>query len=113
MYSQLLHQIGAGDGSELGANENGGAFLHACLLIAFELSTFKITTFSADQITGPGGERGEGDLVILMRLLDAGGLEIFQDHLHEVAFFVVFALAFANSIDQLVVFIHAQHAVRG
>ena len=67
-------EIRALHGAELRADEDGGAFLGVA---------FHVTAFGADQIAGPGGERGEGDLVLLVRLLHAGGLEVLQDHLGE------------------------------
>ena len=80
-------QIGAGDGAELRADEDGGAFLAAGLGVAFD-----IAAFGADQIARPGRERGEGDLVFLVRLLHAGGLEVFQDHLDEAPLLAVAVL---------------------
>ena len=44
---------------------------------------FQVTAFGADQFAGPGRERGERDAVILVGLLDAGDLEIFENHLLE------------------------------
>ena len=72
------HQIGAGDGAELRADEDGGAFLAAGLGVALD-----IAAFGADQIARPGRERREGDLVFLVRLLHPGGLEVLQNHLDE------------------------------
>ena len=68
-------EIGALHGAELGADEDGGALSPSL--------AFQVAAFGADQIAGPGGERGEGDLVLLVRLLHAGGLEVLQDHLGE------------------------------
>ena len=67
-------KVSALDGAELRADEDGGAFLGIA---------FHVAAFGADQIAGPRGERGEGDPVFLVRLLHAGGLEVFQDHLRE------------------------------
>ena len=67
-------QIGALDGAELGADEDGGALLGVA---------FQVAAFGADQVARPGRERGEGDPVFLVRLLHAGGLEVLQDHLGE------------------------------
>ena len=50
----------------------------------FSVAAFHVAAFGADQVARPGGECGEGDLVFLVRLLHAGGLEVFQDHLGEV-----------------------------
>ena len=86
-------QIGAGDGAELGADEDGGAFLLAGFFAAFD-----IAAFGADQIAGPRGERGEGDLVFLVGLLHTGGLQVFQDHLHEVVLFAVAALFVGDAL---------------
>ena len=67
-------QIGALDGAELRADEDGGALLGLA---------FQVAAFGADEIAGPGRERGEGDPVLLVRLLHAGDLEVLQDHLGE------------------------------
>ena len=49
----------------------------------FSVVAFQVAAFGADQLARPGGERGEGDPVLLVRLLHAGGLEVLQDHLRE------------------------------
>ena len=77
-------QIGAGDGAELRADEDGGAFLAAGLGVALD-----IAAFGADQVARPGRERCEGDLVFLVRLLHPGGLEVLQDHLDKVSLLAV------------------------
>ena len=46
---------------------------------------FHVAALGADQIARPGGESGEGNPVFLVRLLHAGGLEVFQDHLGKAA----------------------------
>ena len=79
------NQIGARDGAELRADEDGGAFLVARFRVAFD-----VAPFGADEIARPGRERGEGDPVFLVRLLHAGGLEVFQDHLGESLLCAVF-----------------------
>ena len=58
------------------------------------------------------GEREEIDLVFLVGLLHAGGFEVFQDHLLEALPRRIPSLAFGDLIDQFIVFIHAQDAVR-
>ena len=70
------YQIGAGDGAELRADEDGSAFLPAGLCVALD-----IAAFGAHQIARPGRERCEGDLVFFVRLLHPGGLEVLQNHL--------------------------------
>ena len=67
-------EVGALHGAELGADEDGGALLGLA---------FQVAALGADQIARPGRERGEGDPVLLVRLLHAGGLEVLQDHLRE------------------------------
>ena len=74
------NQIGAGNGTELRADEDGCAFFRRQM----SSFTFQITAFGADQIARPGGEGGKDNLVFLVGLLDPGGLEVFQDHLGEV-----------------------------
>ena len=96
-------EVGALHGAELGADEDGGALLGVA---------FQVTAFAADQFAGPGGERGEGDLVLLVRLLHAGGLEVLQDHLRERLLGSVFSAWVLQRIDQLVVFVHTEHTVR-
>ncbi len=55
--------------------------------------------------------RGERDLVFLVRLLHAGGLEVFQDHLRRSPCSSP-SFGFRLAVDQLVVLIDAEHAVR-
>ena len=68
--------------------------------------------FRADQLARPGGDCGEGDFVFLVGLLYAGGLEVFQNHPREVRPFAVPGFRLGNAINQLVVFVHSEHAVR-
>ena len=44
----------------------------------------EVAALGADVFAGPAGERGEGDAVLLVRLLDAGQLEVVEDHGGEV-----------------------------
>ena len=67
-------KVGALDGAELGADEDGGALLDFALQVA---------AFGANQFAGPWRKGGEGDPILLVRLLHAGGLEVLQDHLGE------------------------------
>ncbi len=46
-----------------------------------------------------------------MRLLHAGGFQVFQDHLGEGLFGLEFGAALLQRVDQFVVLIHAEHAV--
>ena len=52
------------------------------------------------------------DAVLLMRLLNAGGLEVLQDYGGEVLNFAVAELIFSEVINQFVVLVNPQHAVR-
>jgi integrase len=81
-------EVRALDGAKLRADEDGGAFLGIA---------FHVTPFGANQVAGPGSERGEGDLVLLVRLLHAGGLEVFQDHLGEGLLRFVFGAVFFDT----------------
>ena len=56
-------QVGAGDGAEFRADEDGGALLGRVVAFAF-----KVTAFGTDEFAGPAGEGGEGDAVFLVRL---------------------------------------------
>ena len=77
------------------------------------LSPLHVAALGADQVAGPGRQRGEGDPVFLVRLLHAGGLEVLQDHLREVCLLRDRRQPrSARRVDQLVVLIHAQHAMR-
>ena len=78
----------------------------------FSVVAFQVAAFGADQIAGPGRERGEGDPVLLVRLLHAGGLEVLQDHLGEGLLGLVLGAVLLEAVDQLVVLVHAEHAVR-
>jgi len=75
----------------------------------FRRCPFLIAAFGTNKTAGPRGEGGEGDPIFLVCLLHAGGLEVLQDHLLET---LPFALASFQRVDQLVVLVHAQHAVR-
>jgi hypothetical protein len=55
-------KIGAGDGAEFGADQDGGAFF---------LSGFDVAAFGADQISRPWRDGRERDLVLFVRLLNA------------------------------------------
>ena len=96
-------QVGALDGAELRADEDGGALLGLA---------FHVAAFGADEVARPGRKRGEGDPVFLVRLLHAGGLEVFQDHLGKGLLGPVLGAVFLEAVDQFVVLVHAQHAMR-
>ena len=73
---------------------------------------FHVVAFGADEIARPGRQRREGDPVLLVRLLHAGDLEVFQDHLGEGFFGPVLGSVLFEPVNQFVVLVHAQHAVR-
>ncbi len=64
-------EIGAGEGAELGADQDAGA--------AFGL-TFQEAAFGADIDAGPGLQAGEVDAVGLVGLVHAGGAQMVQHH---------------------------------
>ena len=49
----------------------------------FSVVAFQVAAFGADHVRRARGEGGEGDPVLLVGLLHAGGLEVLQDHLRE------------------------------
>ena len=67
---------------------------------------------------GQPREAGEGDAIFLMRLLHAGGAQVFEDHLREIGHGAVarrrlsLALAGFQHIDQFVVPIDGERAMR-
>jgi len=68
--ARRFHQIGTGHGAELRPNEDGSALLCA------RPRAFQIAPLRANEISRPRSNGGERDLVFLVRLLHAGGLEI-------------------------------------
>ncbi len=78
----------------------------------FSVVAFHVAPFGADQIAGPRSESSEGNPVFLVRLLHAGGLQVFQDHLGEGLLRAVFGAVFLEAVDQFIVLIDAEHAVR-
>ncbi len=93
-------------GAEFGADEDTGA---PCGDV---LAAFPIAALGADIAAGPGCERGEGDAILLMRLLDAGRPEILQDHVGEVRRLAVADLPVEQPGDRVVILVHRQHPVR-
>ena len=112
-----FREIGTRDGAKFGADEDGSALLDACLSVVDRRfgvgNPFDIRSFSADEIAGPGSDPGEGDAVRFARLLDARGLEVFQNHLHEVLLLPIANSVLRSRVDQFVVLTDVQDAVRG
>src|ERR1700730_925314 len=96
------HQVLMLDSAKLRADENRGALF--CV-------AFPVAAIRANQIARPQCQRGEGDLVLLVRLLDASGFKVLQDLLREALLRAVFGAVFFKGVDQLIVLIHSQHAV--
>ena len=87
-----------------------GALLRGVVALAFE-----VAAFGADVFAGPTDERGEGDAVFLVRLLDAGEAEVFEDDGGEVgrageAGFA-FVLGDLPAVNDVVVFVHGEDAM--
>jgi hypothetical protein len=78
-------EVGALNGAKLRTDEDRGALVNLALQIA---------AFGADQVAGPRRERGKNDPILLVRLLHAGGFQIFQDHLWEALLRSVFSAMF-------------------
>ena len=57
------------------------------------------------------GERGEGDAVLAVRLLDARRVQVFQDHGREVVLPVVADLGLGEMVDEFVILVDAERAV--
>ena len=96
------YKVGALDCAKLRTDKYGRAFLGV---------TFHVAAFGADEIAGPGDQRSERDPVLLVGLLHSGDLEVLQDHLGEGLFRTMFSAIFLHRVDQLVILIHAQHAM--
>ena len=67
-FARRRYQIMATNRAKLGPNEDPSPSLRHRLLPPFE-----VTPFSANVITGPGGKRGEFDLVFFVCLLYTSG----------------------------------------
>jgi hypothetical protein len=100
------NEIGTRDYTEFGTNED------RCTAFLIPLH---IAAFAADQFARPWRKRSERDAVFLVGLLDASRLEVFKDHLREVAcaFSPLCAPAFneIDRVDQAVVRINREHAM--
>ena len=101
------YQVGTGDGAELGGDEDAGAALGAGVRM-----TFDVAALGAEEVTGPRGERGEGDAVLLVGLLDAGRVQMFQDYGREVLMPVVAGLGLGKMVGQFVILVDAGRAMR-
>ena len=64
-------------------------------------------------MAGPERKRREGDAILLMRLLHAGGLQVLQDHFGEICCLAVAELLVGKPLEELVVLVHRQHPMRG
>ena len=100
------HQVGTRDRAELGADENARAFVDARIRVALG-----VRALGANQIARPRRERRKRDPVVFARLLHARGFEMLHDHLGKILRFTV--AAHCCAVDEVVVFIDAQNAVRG
>ena len=96
------------DGAELGPDEDAGAPRGAGLA-----ATLHIAPLGADIVAGPERKRREGDAILLMRLLHAGGLQVLQDHFGEICCLAVAELLVGKPLEELVVLVHRQHPMRG
>src|SRR5271156_4748093 len=67
--------------AKLRTDKNGGPFLLAGSI------AFHIATLGAYKIARPWTEGGEDDLVFFVRLLNAGGFQVIQNHLDKIPLF--------------------------
>ena len=88
------HKVWPGHCSEFRPNEHPGSSYGCILRIALG-----ITPFRADVIPRPAGQRRKIDLVIFVRLLNPGSLEVFENHRTEVALVSVAACGQDTSSD--------------
>src|SRR5205809_2274326 len=103
-FASGFDKIRARHGTELRPDENAGA--------SFGLA-FEVAAFGANVTTRPGSERGIGDLVFLVGLLHSSAFQVFQNHLWKTLLRAVFAVPLSHArIDQFLILIHAQHAMR-
>ena len=72
-----------------------------------------VAPLGADVRARPRGHRGKGDAVLLVRLLDPGRSELFQDHACEVLLRAVVSLRLGDAVQEFVVLVDDQYAVRG
>ena len=93
-------QIRSRDGTKLGTDEDRRAFLGAGLVPAFDVAPFR-----ADEISRPGGDGGERDPVLLVRLLDAGSPEVLHDDAREVLRLPVSESHLRHVVDEFVVLV--------
>jgi len=98
-----VYEVWTGHRAELGADEDTGAALGVA---------FHVAAFGADEFARPAAEREELDAVFLVRLLDSGGFEVFEDHVLEGSHAGDGrCLLHAEWVDEAVVLIHTEHAV--
>ena len=108
LVSRRSDQVRAArDGAELRPDEDACATRGAGLAAALD-----ITSLGADIHAGPERERCEGDAILLMRLLHAGGLQVRQDHFGEICCLAVAELLVGMPLEEFVVLVHRQHPVR-
>ena len=100
-------QIGTRNGAELRTDEDRGAFLGAGVITALDVAPIR-----ADEIARPGGDGGERDPVLLVRLLHAGGPEIFEDDAREVLRLPVAEPRLRHVVDKLIIFVDSEDTVR-
>ena len=87
---------------ELRTNEDRSALLGDSI-------TPDVSPLSTNQVPRPGRERGEDNLVVLVRLLNTGDLQILQNHLNKVLRIV---LRFRQRVNQSIAFIDGKNAMR-
>src|ERR1035438_3147083 len=97
------NQIGAGDGSKLWPDEDGRPLLGSILL--------RISALGADTVAGPRSDRGEGDLVFLVRLLYAAGLQRIENHLYKVLCVSCVNFRGAGRLKEFLPLIHGEDAM--
>jgi hypothetical protein len=72
---------------------------------------FHVAPLRGHEVARPRGEGGEGDAGVLVRLLHSGAAQVLQYHLGERPLHCVLR-ALGELLDQLVVLVDVEHAVR-
>ena len=96
--------------AELRPDEDAGALLGTRAVRAG--AAVGVASLGADHLARPRGDRGELDAVFLVRLLHAGGAQMGEDRGAEVLRLPVCARRLGDAVDEFVVLVDAEDAVR-
>src|ERR1700677_337762 len=103
-FTRGRNQIGTGDGAKLGADEDGRPLLGSILL--------GIPAFGTDAVAGPRSDRRESNLVFLVRLLHAAGLQRIENHLDKVLRVSRVNIRGSRCLEEVFILIHSKNTMR-